>query len=149
LEKIKTIGDGYLAVANVTRPLKDHQVATAKSAIYLMETLKEFTVNIPAELGDTAWIRNMNDIEIRIGIHTGEVVAGIIGKNKYTYDLWGDAVNVASRMESNSEAGRIHISEQFAKSIESNPEFSIIPRGTINIKGKGTMNTFWLERGKL
>jgi class 3 adenylate cyclase/TPR repeat protein len=146
LEKIKTIGDGYLAVANVTRPLKDHQVATAKSALQLMETLKEFTVNIPAELGDTAWIRNMNDIEIRIGIHTGEVVAGIIGKNKYTFDLWGDAVNVASRMESNSEPGRIHISEQFAKSIESNTEFNLIPRGTITIKGKGTMNTFWLEK---
>jgi len=148
LEKIKTIGDGYLAVANVTRPLKDHQVATAMSAIHLMETLKDFTVNIPAELGDTAWISEMNDLEIRIGIHTGEVVAGIIGKNKYTYDLWGDAVNVASRMESNSEAGRIHISEQFAKSIESNPEFSLIPRGTISIKGKGMMQTFWLESGK-
>jgi class 3 adenylate cyclase len=91
----------------------------------------------------------MNDIEIRIGIHTGEVVAGIIGKNKYTYDLWGDAVNIASRMESNSEAGRIHISEEFAKSIESFPEFSLIPRGEINIKGKGTMKTFWLEKGKI
>ena len=149
LEKIKTIGDGYLAVANVTRPLKDHQVATAKSALNLMETLKDFTVNIPAELGDTAWISEMNDLEIRIGIHTGEVVAGIIGKNKYTYDLWGDAVNIASRMESNSEAGRIHISEQFAKAIESNPEFNLIPRGTINIKGKGKMNTFWLEKAPL
>jgi class 3 adenylate cyclase len=81
----------------------------------------------------------MNDIEIRIGIHTGVVVAGIIGKNKYTYDLWGDAVNVASRMESHSQAGRIHISEEFAKSIELNPTFTVIPRGEITIKGKGTM----------
>ena len=148
LEKIKTIGDGYLAVANVTSPLEHHQKSTAKAALQLLETMKDFTVNIPNELGDTDWIKDINDIEIRIGIHTGEVVAGIIGKNKYTYDLWGDAVNVASRMESNSEAGRIHISEQFAKSIESNTEFSLIPRGTINIKGKGTMNTFWLEKGK-
>jgi len=148
LEKIKTIGDGYLAVANVTKPLKDHQLATARSALTLMETLKEFTVNIPAELGDTSWISEMNDIEIRIGIHTGEVVAGIIGKNKYTYDLWGDAVNIASRMESNSEAGRIHVSADFAKSIENYPEFKLIPRGEISIKGKGTMNTFWLESGK-
>ena len=148
LEKIKTIGDGYLAVGNVTSPLENHQKATAQAALQLVETMKDFIVNIPSDLGDTNWIENMNDIEIRIGVHTGEVVAGIIGKNKYTYDLWGDAVNIASRMESNSEAGRIHISEEFAKSIEQYPEFSLIPRGTINIKGKGTMNTFWLEKEK-
>ncbi|MBL8003947.1 MAG: tetratricopeptide repeat protein [Candidatus Kapabacteria bacterium] len=147
LEKIKTIGDGYLAVANVTTPLEHHQKATALAALKLLETMKDFTVNIPSELGNTDWIKNMKNIEIRIGIHTGEIVAGIIGKNKYTYDLWGDAVNVASRMESNSEAGRIHISDEFAHSIESHSEFSLIPRGEITIKGKGTMNTFWLEKG--
>jgi len=148
LEKIKTIGDGYLAVANVTSPLEEHQKATALAALQLLETMKDFTVNIPNDLGDTEWINDMKDLEIRIGIHTGEVVAGIIGKNKYTYDLWGDAVNVASRMESNSEAGRIHVSDEFAKSIESNPEFKLIPRGEITIKGKGSMNTYWLENGK-
>jgi len=148
LEKIKTIGDGYLAVANVTSPLEEHQKATAQAALQLLETMKDFVVNIPSDLGNTHWIKDMNDIEIRIGIHTGEVVAGIIGKNKYTYDLWGDAVNVASRMESNSEPGRIHISEQFAKSIEQNLEFSLIPRGEITIKGKGTMNTYWLEKAE-
>ncbi len=148
LEKIKTIGDGYLAVANVTSPLVEHQRATALAALQLQETMKDFTVNIPNDLGDTNWITNMNEIEIRIGIHTGEVVAGIIGKNKYTYDLWGDAVNIASRMESNSEAGRIHISEEFAQSISQHPEFSLIPRGEIFVKGKGTMNTYWLEKVK-
>ncbi|MBL8003561.1 MAG: tetratricopeptide repeat protein [Candidatus Kapabacteria bacterium] len=148
LEKIKTIGDGYLAVANVTSPLENHQNASAQAALQLLETMRDFTANIPSDLGDTAWIKDINDIEIRIGIHTGEVVAGIIGKNKYTYDLWGDAVNVASRMESHSEAGRIHISEEFAKSIKNNEEFEVIPRGEINIKGKGLMNTFWLEKRK-
>jgi len=148
LEKIKTIGDGYLAVANVTTPLENHQHATADAALQLLEIMKDFVVNIPTDLGDTSWIQNMKDIEIRIGIHTGEVVAGIIGKNKYTYDLWGDAVNVASRMESNSEAGRIHISEEFALSISEYPEFSIVPRGEIHIKGKGTMNTYWLEKAR-
>jgi len=148
LEKIKTMGDGYLAVANITTPLEEHQKATAQAALQLLVTMKDFTVNIPTDLGDTEWIKDMNDLEIRIGIHTGEVVAGIIGKNKYTYDLWGDAVNIASRMESNSEAGRIHISEAFARSIEQHQEFSIIPRGEIFVKGKGTMNTFWLEKGK-
>ena len=146
LEKIKTIGDGYLAVANVTTPLEEHQKATAQAALQLLETMNDFVVYFPSDIGDTTWTKDMNDLEIRIGIHTGEVVAGIIGKNKYTYDLWGDAVNVASRMESNSEAGRIHISEQFAKSIREHPEFKLIPRGEISIKGKGTMNTFWLEK---
>ena len=146
LEKIKTIGDGYLAVANVTTPLEEHQKASALAALQLLETMRDFKVNIPSDIGETTWTKDMNDIEIRIGIHTGEVVAGIIGKNKYTYDLWGDAVNIASRMESHSEAGRIHISEDFAKSIENHPEFSIIPRGEITIKGKGIMNTYWLEK---
>jgi class 3 adenylate cyclase len=146
LEKIKTIGDGYLAVANVTTPLENHQKATALAALQLLETMNKFSVNIPEELGDTNWTKDMKDIEIRIGIHTGEIVAGIIGKNKYTYDLWGDAVNVASRMESYSEAGRIHISEAFAKSIVQHAEFSLIPRGEITVKGKGTMKTFWLEK---
>jgi len=148
LEKIKTIGDGYLAVANVTSPLENHQQSTAKAALQLLETMRDLTVNIPSDLGDTDWIKDMKEIEIRIGIHSGEVVAGIIGKNKYTYDLWGDAVNVASRMESNSEAGRIHISEEFAKSIEHHPEFSIISRGEISVKGKGSMNTYWLENAR-
>ena len=146
LEKIKTIGDGYLAVANVTTPLENHQQATALAALQLLESMKDFSVNFPSDLGETGWIKDMNNLEIRIGIHTGEVVAGIIGKNKYTYDLWGDAVNVASRMESNSEAGRIHISDAFAKSIDSNPEFHLIPRGEISVKGKGSMNTYWLEK---
>ena len=148
LEKIKTIGDGYLAVANVTTPLEHHQKATALASLQLLETMRDFTVNIPSDLGETDWIKDMNDLEIRIGIHTGEVVAGIIGKNKYTYDLWGDAVNVASRMESHSEAGRIHISEAFAKSIKNHPEFKLIPRGEITVKGKGIMNTYWLEKAR-
>jgi class 3 adenylate cyclase len=146
LEKIKTIGDGYMAVANVTKALEHHQKATALAAIELQKTLKDFEVVVSKDLGDIEWIKNHKIIEIRIGIHTGEVVAGVIGKHKYTYDLWGDAVNVASRMESNSEAGQIHVSEEFAKSISEYPEFKLIPRGEIFVKGKGTMNTYWLEK---
>jgi len=148
LEKIKTIGDGYLAVANVSTALDYHQKSTAFAALEIVKQLQKFTVAIPPELGDSSWTKGMKDLEIRIGLHTGEVVAGIIGKNKFTYDLWGDAVNVASRMESNSEPWKIHISEKFAKSIENYPEFSLIPRGEISIKGKGTMKTYWLEEGK-
>jgi len=146
LEKIKTIGDGYMAVANVTTTLENHQFATAKAAIELIETMKDLVVTFPEELGSTEWTKDMNDIEIRIGIHTGEVVAGVIGKNKFTFDLWGDAVNVSSRMESHSEPWKIHISEKFANSISQYPEFKLMPRGEINIKGKGNMQTYWLEK---
>jgi len=148
LEKIKTIGDGYLAVANVTKSLENHQNATALAALELLKTMKEFNVTISSDLGNTDWTKDMKEIQVRIGIHTGEVVAGVISKKKMTFDLWGDAVNVASRMESNSIPWKIHISHQFAKAIESNPMFKLIPRGEINIKGKGTMNTFWLEKGE-
>ena len=146
LEKIKTIGDGYMAVGNVTSVNANHQKAAALAALELIDTMKNFSINIPSELGETDWTIEVEEIQVRIGIHTGEVVAGIIGKNKFVFDLWGDAVNIASRMESNSESWKIHISSEFAKEIEQYSEFSLIPRGEITIKGKGTMNTFWLEK---
>lgn len=148
LEKIKTIGDGYMAVGNVTTVNKDHQKAAALAALELIHTMKEFSINIPSELGNTVWIKDVPEIQVRIGIHTGEVVAGVIGKNKFVFDLWGDAVNIASRMESNSLPWKIHVSNEFAKAIEQHPEFLLIPRGEITIKGKGKMNTYWLEKQK-
>lgn len=136
LEKIKTIGDAYMAVCGVPESFLDHTSRTAKFALEINDVLKSLELS-----------EEFSKLQFRIGLHCGSVVAGIIGEKKFAYDVWGDAVNVASRMESNSETGRIHISEVFAKSIESNPEFSIIPRGEINIKGKGTMKTYWLEKG--
>ncbi|MBL8003948.1 MAG: tetratricopeptide repeat protein [Candidatus Kapabacteria bacterium] len=136
LEKIKTIGDAYMAVCGVPTEYENHALRTANFAIEAIEVINSL------ELGE-----EFKNLQIRIGLHSGSVVAGIIGEKKFAYDVWGDAVNVASRMESYSEAGRIHISEAFAKSIENNPEFSLIPRGEITVKGKGTMNTFWLEKG--
>lgn len=135
VEKIKTIGDAYLAVAGATIPSNNPSVDIAKVACEI-QTLSINDVNISSDVL----------LQFRIGLHKGNVVAGIIGEEKYSYDIWGDAVNVASRMESHSEAGRIHISDAFAKSIEHHSEFKIISRGEINIKGKGTMKTFWLER---
>jgi class 3 adenylate cyclase len=148
LEKIKTIGDGYMAVGNVTKVNENHQKAAALASFELIQTMKEFSITIPSELGNTNWIKDVPEIQVRIGIHTGEVVAGVIGKNKFVFDLWGDAVNIASRMESNSQPWKIHVSNEFAKAIEKHSEFSLIPRGEISIKGKGTMNTFWLEKLK-
>ena len=135
LEKIKTIGDAYMAVCGLPEQFEDHQYRTAQFAVEILTVVNNL------DLGE-----NFLGLQIRIGLHCGSVVAGIIGEKKFAYDVWGDAVNIASRMESHSEAGRIHISEEFAKAIESYPEFSIVPRGEINIKGKGTMNTYWLEK---
>ncbi|MBL8004612.1 MAG: tetratricopeptide repeat protein [Candidatus Kapabacteria bacterium] len=137
LEKIKTIGDAYMAVCGVPEVFADHAQRATKFALEAIEVLDTLG------LGE-----DFKNLQIRIGLHCGSVVAGVIGEKKFAYDVWGDAVNIASRMESNSEAGRINVSEAFAKSIESFPEFSLIPRGEINIKGKGSMNTFWLEKGK-
>lgn len=137
LEKIKTIGDAYMAVCGVPEQYEDHSLRTAKFALEIAEILPQLRLK-----------ERFEKLQIRIGLHCGGVVAGIIGERKFAYDVWGDAVNVASRMESHSEPGKIHISEAFAKSIESHREFSLIPRGEINIKGKGTMNTFWLDKGE-
>ena len=136
LEKIKTIGDAYMAVCGVPTEFDNHSHRAANFALEASEVIDNL------DLG-----KEFKNLQIRIGLHCGSVVAGIIGEKKFAYDVWGDAVNVASRMESNSEAGRIHISEQFAKSIEKYLEFSLIPRGEISIKGKGIMKTFWLEKG--
>ena len=135
LEKIKTIGDAYMAVCGVPEAFEDHQYRTSMFAIEAKEILQTL------DLGE-----NFKGLQIRIGLHCGSVVAGIIGEKKFTYDVWGDAVNIASRMESTSEGGRIQVSEAFARSIDHHPEFSLIRREAINIKGKGMMNTFWLEK---
>ena len=84
--------------------------------------------------------------DIRIGINSGPVVAGVIGIKKFTYDLWGDMVNVASRMESHGEPGEIHISESFYKKVRSH--YDCESRGTVIIKGKGEMKTYWLRSVK-
>jgi len=137
IEKIKTIGDIYMAVCGVPVAMDDHLERSAHFAVEVIDMLSQIPI------GDS-----FRKLQLRIGLHCGTVVAGIIGERKFAYDIWGDAVNIASRLESNSEVGRIHISEQFAKSIKQHQEFSIIPRGEINIKGKGSMNTFWLEKAK-
>lgn len=130
LEKIKTIGDAYMIVGGAPNPCDDHAESVARLALEMHET-----VNLLS--------RSMGlDIALRIGMHTGAVVAGIIGQKKFTYDLWGDTVNTASRMESHGEAGKIHCTEAVMKRLEGRYEFE--QREPLEIKGKGQMTTYFL-----
>jgi hypothetical protein len=152
--------------------MENHANAMAMMAFSMIEKVDELQL-----------FPDIAAVNIRIGIHTGSIVAGIIGKNKFSYDLWGDAVNTASRMESHGEPGRIHVSEEFAQNLtlrqaqytaqtlSPGEGFSfplgegrdgvsftfplgegrdgvLIPRGEIEIKGKGKMRTYFLERAE-
>jgi class 3 adenylate cyclase len=132
LEKIGSIGDGYLAVAGAPVTRADHADAAARLALAMLSALGRFTVE------------GYGQLRMRIGLHSGPVVAGVIGRRKYRYDLWGDTVNTASRMESHGEAGRIHISATTREALGN--DYVLEPRGEISVKGKGEMETFFLVR---
>lgn len=131
LEKIKTIGDAYMVVGGLPEPRSDHAIAMAQFAIEMRSELQR----INEVLGES--------IDIRIGMNSGPVVAGVIGTKKFIYDLWGDAVNVASRMESHGKPGEIHVSETTYQKLRSH--FHLESRGAVYIKGKGDMETYWLR----
>jgi class 3 adenylate cyclase len=140
LEKIKTIGDAYLCISGLPNPDPAHAVAAARMGLKIAALMK------------TGVFKDHNNLPLgcRIGIHSGSVVAGVIGRKKFIYDIWGDAVNTASRMESTGEPNRVHCSEGTAALIEqqANPgEFTLKCRGEISVKGKGTMRTFWVDDG--
>jgi len=140
--KIKTIGDSYMAVSF------DNVRNAASCALDMLSSLDTLEITMPPSLGDTAWTKDVGDIKVRIGMHCGPVTAGVIGTQRMQYDVWGDTVNVASRMESTSEPGRIHVSEAFAHAVQqttTDAPYSIVERGTVEIKGKGVMKTYWLE----
>lgn len=124
VEKIRTIGDAYMAASGVPVEREDQAQAIARAALEMADYI------------DTL------DVEFRIGIHTGPLVAGVIGTTKFQYDIWGDTVNTASRIESNGEAGRVHISEDTYRLIKD--QFECEERGTVTVKGKGELKTWWL-----
>lgn len=130
LEKIKTIGDAYMVAAGLPIPKADHAEAIAEMALFMQAAIDNFRT----ERGEC--------LQIRIGINTGMVVAGVIGTNKFIYDLWGDAVNVASRMESSGEPGNIQVTAATYDRLQDKYIFQ--KRGTIQVKGKGEMETYWL-----
>ncbi|NJR48739.1 MAG: adenylate/guanylate cyclase domain-containing protein [Leptolyngbyaceae cyanobacterium CSU_1_3] len=131
LEKIKTIGDAYMVVGGLPNPRADHAVAIAEMALDIQRAIVEFN----QETGET--------FAIRMGINTGAVVAGVIGLKKFIYDLWGDTVNIASRMESHGIPGGIQLTEATYELLKDFYHFE--PRGIIEIKGRGEMMTYWLK----
>jgi class 3 adenylate cyclase len=135
VEKIKTIGDGYMCaggipIENDTSPLDIVRVGLA-FAEYMQKRKKEKIA------------RNEPYFEIRIGINTGTVVAGVVGQKKFAYDIWGDAVNLASRLESSGEVGRVNISEETYRYIKD--QFFFTPRGKINAKNKGEVEMYFVD----
>ena len=130
LEKIKTIGDAYMVAAGVPTPRPDHARALALVGLDMIAAMREHEEL--AALG----------LELRIGINSGPVVAGVIGRKRFLYDLWGDAVNTASRMESHGAAGRIQITRATYELLAD--EFVCEPRGTIIVKGKGEIEVWYL-----
>ncbi|MCS6815613.1 MAG: adenylate/guanylate cyclase domain-containing protein, partial [Cyanobacteria bacterium] len=134
LEKIKTIGDAYMVVGGLPTPRPDHAVAVANMALDMLQVIREFHQD------------KCEPFCLRIGINTGTAVAGVIGIRKFTYDLWGDAVNLASRMESQGVVDAIQVTETTYERLRDRYQFE--PRGTVKIKGKGEMQTYLL-RGKL
>jgi len=132
LEKIKTIGDAYMVAAGIPRQRPDHAQAMAAMALDMLDVMR--TSPDIAPLG----------LELRVGINSGPVVAGVIGRKRFLYDLWGDAVNTASRMESHGTPGHIQITQSTYELIKD--EFVCEARGRVSVKGKGEMETWYLLR---
>ncbi|WP_224362104.1 adenylate/guanylate cyclase domain-containing protein [Hyalangium versicolor] len=130
LEKIKTIGDAYMVVAGVPAPRADHREVMAQTALEMVEAIRRLNRVLGTSL------------DLRIGMHSGPVIAGIIGTRKFAYDLWGDTVNMASRLESHGLAGHIHVGESTRVALQD--RFTFEPRGETEMKSIGRVKTWFL-----
>jgi class 3 adenylate cyclase len=137
LEKIKTIGDAYMAAAG----LDEISRATAVDAVRAALAMQAY-VHLRTE---EMLRQGMPVFEMRLGLHSGNVIAGVVGDSKFQYDLWGDTVNTASRMEGLGETGRVNISDSTYQLVRHEPAFSFHARGHLEVKGKGQMQLYFVS----
>jgi len=131
IEKIKTVGDAYMAVCGLPVPVPDHAARMVRMAIRMVHITREHAMEHKAAM------------KLRVGVNTGPVVAGVIGKSKYIYDLWGDTVNLASRMESGGVPDTIQVTRPVYEKLKD--LFVFEPRGEIEVKGKGNVEAWLLK----
>ena len=131
VEKIKTIGDAYMVAGGLPEPRADHLAAIAAMALAMQERVHDLS-------------REFNGLSLRVGLHTGHVIAGVIGIRKFIYDIWGDTVNTASRLESHGAPGRVHVSDMVFEQLQGRFDFE--PRGLVELKGRDPMHTYFLLR---
>jgi len=141
IEKIKTIGDSYMAVGGLSSNSSQSALETIIAAI----EMQEFMLARAEKLSK----QGMHYFEMRAGIHTGPVVAGIVGVKKFQYDIWGDTVNTASRMEGNGEVGKVNVSQHTYELVMENPEFTFQSRGKVEAKGLGPIEMYFVNRRNL
>jgi len=135
LEKIRTIGDAYVCACGLPKPVPDNAVRTVRAALDMITFIKGFAM--------TRQIQDLPAFEFRVGIHTGPVITGVVGLKKFTYDIWGDSVTMAARMEQHGEAGKINISGSTYQLVKD--KFKCVHRGKIEAKNKGEVDMYFVE----
>lgn len=136
LEKIKTIGDAYMCAAGLPHAIEEQTFKICNVALEILEFVKKTKRDTTHELAK---------FDIRIGINSGPVVAGVVGNTKFQYDVWGDTVNTAARMESSGEVGKVNISESTYNLLKGYEVFRFTERGALTAKGKGKIKMFYVE----